>query len=82
MDKLVKEIQHVFDSGKDYQIRITNVFNETIDLHMDDLIDVHIIHNPDSLFLKFNDGAFYLLPYHNIVDISFFVKKKQQGGYD
>lgn len=82
MDKLVKEIQQVFESGRDYQIRITDVLNETVDWNMDDLIDVRIIHNPDSLFLKFSDGTFYLLPYHNIVAISFFVQGKKQGGIE
>lgn len=82
MDKLVKEIQQVFESGRDYQIRITDVLNESIDLHMHDLIDIRIIHNPDSLFLKFNDGVFYLLPYQNIVAISFFVQGKKQGGIE
>lgn len=81
MDELVKEIQHVFESGKDYQICITNLLNETIEWNMDTLSDVRIIHNPDSLYLKFNDGAFYLLPYSSIVTIQFSIKKEKQGGY-
>lgn len=82
MDELVKEIQRILESGGDYQIRITDVLNEAVDLNMNDLSDICIIHNPDSLFLKFNDGSFYLLPYHNIVAISFFAQEKKQGGYD